>query len=114
MSEHDLVEAYCAGRISQVGLFRALLRGGMTVGAALALAVAAAPSAQAGGCLPGSCVVSPAVGPVRDASLMIVNVGRNTNASPNGTDNVALNTTNASNQLLDVAENLPPSGNVTP
>jgi hypothetical protein len=114
VSEHELVEAYRAGRITQVGLFRALLKGGMAVGAALSLALAAAPSAGADACLPGQCVVSPAVGPVTDASLMILNMGENTNASSNGSDNVAMNTRNASNYLLEVGTNLPPPGNVGP
>jgi hypothetical protein len=46
--------------------------------------------------------------------VMILNMGENTNASNNGRDNVAMNTRNASNHLLEVGTNLPPPGDVTP
>jgi hypothetical protein len=112
MSEHELVEAYREGRIGQVKFFRALVLGGMSVGAALSLALAAAPQARADACFPGACELPQPVAAIDNAAVNVLNVAQNANASPNGIDNVALNTGNAAIQLVNVAANLP--GNTTP
>jgi hypothetical protein len=104
MSEHELVEAYRSGNIGQVKFFRALVLGGMSVGAALSLALSVAPEARAVG--------EPPTTGLGSAAGNIANVGTNANASPTGRDNVVVNTGNAAIHLANVAANLPGSGNV--
>jgi hypothetical protein len=108
VSEHELVEEYRAGRIGQAKFFRMLVVGGMSVGAALSLALAAAPVARADACLPGNCEAGPQpVGAILSASANIADTAANVNASPQGLNSVALNTGNAAAHLVDVAANLP-------
>lgn len=116
MSEQELVTAFRAGRIGRVAFFRRLLKAGLSVGAAIALATATAPSAQADECT-FNCVcdveclgANPAANNVANAGAMLLNVSKNVGAAPMGLDNVALNTANAGNHLLNIAANLPNTG----
>jgi hypothetical protein len=120
MSEHELVEAYKAGRIGQVKFFRGLVKGGMSVSAALAAALALAPTTGADVvCLPGVCEIqhSPQLAIATAITNIQTNVTTNVlanNPSVVGNSNVVTNTAEATAHLVQVAESLRTPGGGTP
>jgi len=112
VSEQELVQAYKSGGISQVKFFRALMKGGMSAGAAVAFALSLAPVTGA----ENICVTicgggeTPQLALNRAATTNILgNVTANVltnNPSVTGNANVVTNTSAAAEHLVTVAEGL--------